>query len=81
MTEEPRLILFDEAYSQLDRDSDERLHNLMREFVGKCTMLIVSHRPSYLNLADRVFVVRDGELAPTSTGARGSMAVLKKEYA
>jgi len=81
MTEEPRLLLFDEAYAQLDRDSDERLHNLMREFVGKCTMLIVSHRPSYLNLADRVFVVRDGELVPTSSGARGSMEVLQKEYA
>ncbi len=81
MTEEPRLILFDEAYSQLDQDSDERLHALLREFVGKCTMVIVSHRPSYLNIADRVMIIRNGELVQTSAGARESIAMLQKEYA
>ena len=81
MTEEPRLILFDEAYSQLDRDSDERLHALLREFVGKCTMVIVSHRPSYLNIADRVMLIRNGDLVQSSGGVRESIAMLQKEYA
>ncbi|MBT3532671.1 MAG: ATP-binding cassette domain-containing protein [Rhodospirillaceae bacterium] len=81
MTEEPRLILFDEAYVQLDRSSDEKLHTLLREYVGKCTMVIVSHRPSYMNLADRVLVVRNGELIPASGGARESIEKLQKEYA
>ncbi len=81
MTEEPRLILFDEAYSQLDRSSDEKLHALLQEFVGKSTMVIVSHRPSYINLADRVLVVRNGNLTPASSGARESIQQLQKEYA
>lgn len=81
MTEDPRLILCDEAYAQLDRASDDKLHALLQEFVGRCTMLIVSHRPSYLNLANRVFVVRNGELVPASEGARKSIESLQKEYA
>lgn len=81
MTEEPKLILFDEAYTQLDRASDEKLNSLLREYVGKCTMVIVSHRPSYLALADRMFVVRNGELVPASAGARDSIEQLQKEFA
>jgi ABC-type bacteriocin/lantibiotic exporter with double-glycine peptidase domain len=81
MTEEPHLILFDEAYVQLDRASDEKLLTLLQEYVGKCTMVIVSHRPSYLNLADRVFVIRNGGLSPASSGARQSIEQLQKEFA
>jgi ATP-binding cassette, subfamily C, bacterial LapB len=81
MTEDPRLILCDEAYSQLDRASDDKLFALLQEFVGRCTIVIASHRPSYLNLASRVFVIRNGELVPASAGARDSIEALQKEYA
>lgn len=81
MTEDPRLILFDEAYVQLDRASDEKLHALLQEFSGKCTIVLVSHRPSYLNLADRTLVVRNGGLFPAHGGARDSMDRLQKEFA
>ena len=81
MTEDPRLILCDEAYSQLDRASDEKLRTLLQEFVGRCTIIIASHRPSYLNFANRVFVIRNGELVPSSTGALESIESLQKEFA
>lgn len=81
MTEDPRLILCDEAYSQLDRASDEKLRAVLQDFVGRCTIIVASHRPSYLQLANRVFVIRNGELVPASTGARQSIEALQQEYA
>ena len=81
MTEDPRLILFDEAYDQLDRDSDEKLHTLLREFAGKCTIVIISHRPSYLELANRTLILRNGGLELAKSGARQALDQLQKEYA
>lgn len=81
MADDPRLILCDEAYTQLDRASDDKLRAVLQEFVGKCTILIASHRPSYLSLANRVFVIRNGELVLASAGARDSIEALQKEFA
>lgn len=68
----PDVILFDEANSGLDNNADEDLKNLMAELKGKCTIVLVSFRPSLLKLADRIYDLKDGELklskSPKSKG-------------
>ncbi|MCP5381140.1 MAG: ATP-binding cassette domain-containing protein [Kordiimonadaceae bacterium] len=68
----PDIILFDEANSGLDSNSDEDLKELMEKLKGKCTIVLVSFRPSLLKLADRHFELVNGELienkAPQSIG-------------
>ncbi len=59
---EPRIILFNDANATLDSESDRLLLDLLREYQGRATMVIVSHRPSFLKLADRNFVVKGGAL-------------------
>lgn len=59
---DPRIILFNDANATLDSESDRLLLDLLREYQGRATMVIVSHRPSFLKLADRNFIVRDGTL-------------------
>ena len=59
---DPRIILFDEANALLDPQSDTQLVELLRDYAGRATMIIVSHRPKVLDLADRTFVLRDGDL-------------------
>lgn len=63
-TAQPPIILFDEANSQLDRASDDRVHALLGSYRGRSSIIIVSHRPSYLALAERHYVLRDGSLYP-----------------
>ena len=58
----PDVILFDEANSGLDNASDEDLKELMEKLKGKCTIILVSFRPSLLKLADRQYDLKDGEL-------------------
>ena len=78
---DPPLILFDEANSSLDFDSDERLKAVLEGFRGRCSMILVSHRPSILKLADRVYVLRDGGLHPAGgSGARAAQLRLGREY-
>lgn len=81
LVEDPRLILFDEANTFLDQKSDALLLDLLRERSGNCAMAIVSHRPSYLALADRSFQIRGRGLDEITNTPRESLARLEKEYA
>lgn len=67
LIEKPKLLLFDEANGHLDRDSDALLLELLREYRGTCSMVVVSHRPSYLGMADRLCIIRDRTVAEANT--------------
>jgi len=58
----PRIILFDEANRALDRKSDAVLKDALAMLKGGPTMILVSHRPSILALADRILDLVDGRL-------------------
>ena len=58
----PDVILFDEANSGMDSGSDEDLKGLMEKLKGKCTIVLVSFRPSLLKLADKLYDLKNGEL-------------------
>ena len=58
----PKLILFDEANNSLDVRTDERLKALLEDLRGGCTLVLVTHRPSLVTLADHIFVLTNGVL-------------------
>jgi ATP-binding cassette subfamily C protein LapB len=58
----PRLVLFDEANSYLDAAGDAMLRAVLEELKGNTTLVIVSHRPSLLQLADELYEIKDGRL-------------------
>jgi ATP-binding cassette subfamily C protein LapB len=66
LIEEPRILLLDDITSQIDGDSDARLARMLAGLRGKVTVIIVTHRPSTLGIADRVFAIRDGRLERVS---------------
>ena len=56
------LYILDEPSSDLDRDADEQFVELLKRIKGKATIVLASHRPSHLRLADRVIVLRQGRI-------------------
>ena len=60
----PKVVLFDEANSGLDQRSDDILKTAIASLKGSATIILVSHRPSLLALADRQFLLLDSELKP-----------------
>lgn len=60
----PSLILFDEANSALDGDSDLLLKRMMSSLRDDAAILLISHRPSLLAIADRRYVLTGGSLKP-----------------
>ena len=48
LTREPSVLLFDEANISLDIEADRLLRNYLEGLKGRCTMVLVTHRPSLL---------------------------------
>ncbi len=59
---DPRIVLFDDANSCLDFGNEARLQEYLQENRNGLTMVIISHRPSLLNICDRHFKLGDGKL-------------------
>ncbi len=47
-------ILLDEATSALDNESEQLVNDAMKNLQGKKTIIMIAHRPSTIQLADRV---------------------------
>ena len=58
----PRIFLLDEATSQIDLQSERFIHQALKKFVGSRTTILVTHRLSAIELADRIVVMQDGEI-------------------
>ncbi len=48
------IILLDEATSALDNESEQAVNEALRNLQGQKTILMIAHRPSTIELADRV---------------------------
>jgi ATP-binding cassette subfamily C protein LapB len=57
-----KIIIMDEPGNTLDLESDEILRNSITQFKGNTTVLMVTHRPSLINLADRVLSLQRGNM-------------------
>ena len=59
----PPILVLDEPTSSVDTETEARLiQRLKGEFAGR-TLILITHRPSLLNLADRVIVMARGRVA------------------
>lgn len=58
----PPIILFDEANISLDMGGDKKVRELLENLNGKHTIILISHRPSIMNIAKRRYTLEDGHL-------------------
>ena len=56
------IILLDEATSSLDADSEEIVQNAIMNLIKNKTTLVIAHRLSTIHNADKIFVLKNGEI-------------------
>jgi ATP-binding cassette subfamily B protein len=64
---DPRLLVLDDATSAIDPRLEAEIHTALRAVMRGRTTLIIAHRRSTLNLADRIVVLDAGRVADTGT--------------
>ncbi len=65
----PRILIFDEATASLDPISEQMIRRVIEEGRGTRTTLIIAHRWSTVQIADRILVLHQGRLVEQGTHA------------
>ena len=58
----PKIIIFDEATSSLDSNSENKILQSMKEVSKNITSLIIAHRLSTIKDADNIYVLNEGQI-------------------
>ena len=64
---DPRVLILDEATSDLDAESEFLVQQALSELMKGRTALVIAHRLATVKHADRVVVVHDGRIAEVGT--------------
>ena len=62
---EPRLLVLDEPTSALDPHSEQFVRQTLDELRERTAVVVVAHRPSLLEIADRVVTLEKGRITAT----------------
>jgi ATP-binding cassette subfamily B protein len=63
----PAVLVLDDPLSALDVDTEALVEAALRQVLTRTTALIVAHRPSTVQLADRVALLEDGRIIAVGT--------------
>jgi ATP-binding cassette subfamily B protein len=63
----PAVLVLDDPLSALDVDTEALVEAALRRVLTRTTALIVAHRPSTVQLADRVALLQDGRILDVGT--------------
>lgn len=82
---DPAILILDEATSSLDIPSERAVQRGLQQLLGNRTALIIAHRLSTVQIADRVLVVHDGKIIEDGTpqqliADKGRFASLHKAW-
>ncbi|HIE42444.1 MAG TPA: ABC transporter ATP-binding protein [Nitrospinaceae bacterium] len=75
----PPILILDEATSSVDTETERHIKQALETLMAGRTTLIIAHRLSTLEGADRVLVIKEGELV--ETGIHETLISTDSEYA
>ncbi len=59
---DPAILVLDEATSNIDTESEQQIQMALENLAGTRTMIVVAHRLSTIQGADRIFVMAQGQI-------------------
>ncbi|WP_288348718.1 ATP-binding cassette domain-containing protein [uncultured Thalassospira sp.] len=77
---EAPIILFDEPTNGLDQRADRAFQHTINRLRGGSTIFLITHRPSHLDLADRILVLEAGQLRGDGPPERIKQQVIDGGY-
>ena len=63
LVQKPALLILDEATSALDPETEAAICETLSQLRDSLTMLVISHQPALVNIAQRVYRIKEGVIA------------------
>ncbi len=63
----PSILIFDEATSQVDAESESLIGDTLKKYCSNRTVIVIAHRMSTVQTADRILVLNQGRLVGDGT--------------
>ncbi|MEF8829747.1 MAG: ABC transporter ATP-binding protein [Haloarcula sp.] len=76
---DPEIIIFDEATSDVDTETEDRIQESIEQLVADRTAFVIAHRLSTIRDADRIVVMDDGEIV--ERGSHTDLLAADGDYA
>jgi len=68
----PKMLILDEVTSGLDPETESDLCRRLKEISRETTIVAITHRQAFLEIADRIYRVQDGDVEAVPPLARGT---------
>jgi ABC-type multidrug transport system fused ATPase/permease subunit len=65
----PAVLVFDEATSSLDTESERSIQDALSRIAGRHTMILIAHRLSTIETADQIIVMDEGRIVEAGSPA------------
>ena len=63
----PQILILDEATSNLDTESEQKIQQAMKELIKDRTTFVIAHRLSTITHADQIVVIEAGQIIESGT--------------
>ena len=67
--QKPQLLLLDEPTSAMDRETEQKVLNLLRNTGDQMAVMMVTHRVQSIKHADRIYILKDGVVQTSGNSA------------
>ena len=74
----PQVLILDEATSQIDPESENLIHQTLKEFIRNRTTIMITHRVSTLDLVDQIVIMKNGTVV--DCGSHSQLMARCREY-
>ena len=64
---DPSILILDEATSSLDSKSEQLVQEALEKLMENRTTIVIAHRLSTIRKVDRIFVIKDGQIAESGS--------------
>lgn len=80
---DPRILILDDSTSAIDSATEDEIQKAMRRILSNRTTLLITHRIAQIRQADRILLLKNGELLASGTHSEllASSAVYQRIFA